>query len=124
MLGITWKCKNCNNEVIITDDWEFYLDGSQKRKRYGYPVPLSQEGVEGVKGFSADLYCPKCKDVRDVIIEEFKKAAKQSCPNGDKLEIEPVCNICGTKVKKSLNDSDLCPKCNTGTFKLHNIWTS
>ncbi len=112
MVGITWKCKKCNYEVIITDGWEFYRDECGNRKRYSHPCPISKKGVKSIRGFSADLYCPKCKDVKDIIIEEFGKSATQDC------------NVCGTKLKRSLDESDLCPRCSTGTFQFQNIWTS
>ena len=124
MLGITWKCKNCNHEVIVTDGWEFYLDRGQKRKRYSPPLPISSRSIGDVEGFSSDLYCPKCQDVRDVVIEDFKNAVTAGRQEAIKSETQPVCDICGTKVKRSLDESDLCPRCNTGTFKLHNIWES
>ena len=74
MLGLTWKCKNCNYEVLITDGWEFSRDHSQKRKRYSTPIPISSPVIADVEGFSSDLYCPQCQDVRDVVVEDFKSA--------------------------------------------------
>jgi hypothetical protein len=112
MVGMTWNCKKCNYEVIITDGWEFYRDQSGKLKRYSHPCLISVEGIKGIRGFSADLYCPTCKDIKNAIVEEFGKVVTQTC------------DICGTKLKKSLDDSDLCPQCNSGTFIFRDIWTS
>jgi Zn finger protein HypA/HybF involved in hydrogenase expression len=123
MLGLTWKCKNCNHEVIVTDGWEFYLDKSQKRQRYSSPVPILSQSIAEVEGFSSDLYCPQCQDVRDVVVEDFRSAVTIGRQDAGKAETQPVCDICGTMVKRSL-DADRCPKCNTGTFRLHNIWES
>jgi rubredoxin len=124
MLGLTWKCKNCNYEVLITDGWEFSRDQSRKRKRYSSPVPISSHAIADVEGFSSDLYCPQCQDVRDVVIEDFKSALTSERQDACQSETQPVCDVCGTQVKRALDASDLCPKCQTGTFKLHNIWES
>jgi rubrerythrin len=124
MLGLTWKCKNCSYEVVITDGWEFYLDGSHKRQRYTSPLPIVSPGIANVEGFSSDLYCPHCQDVRDVVIEDFGKTVKPDGRDADKSETQPLCDICGTRVKRALDASDRCPKCTTGTFKLHNVWES
>jgi hypothetical protein len=124
MLGLTWKCKNCNYEVLITDGYEFYLDRSRKHKRCTSPVPIISRGIADVEGFSSDLYCTKCQDARDMVVEEFGKLPKPGGLDADTSETHPVCDICGTNVKRSLDVSDRCLKCNTGTFKLHNIWTS
>jgi len=112
MVGMIWKCNNCNYEVIITDGWEFYRDQYGNRKRFSRPYPISNEGIKKIEGFSGDLFCPKCKIVRDVIIEEFGKTDSHNCPD------------CGSELKRSLDDTDLCPRCSKGLFKFRDIWTS
>jgi hypothetical protein len=81
-------------------------------------------GLEDVEGFSSDLYCPQCQDVRDVVVEDFKSAVTTGREDAVKARTQPICDICGTQVKRALDASDLCPKCKGGTFRLHNIWES
>jgi hypothetical protein len=59
-----------------------------------------------------------------VVIEDFKKAGIAGRQNAGQAETQPLCDICGTKVKRSLEASKFVPNCQTGTFKLHNIWES
>jgi rubrerythrin len=81
--------------------------------------------IADVEGFSSDLYCPQCQDVRDVVVEDFKSAATAGRQDATgQPETQTVCDVCGTHVKRALDASDRCPKCQTGTFRLHNIWES
>jgi hypothetical protein len=60
-----------------------------------------------------------------VVVEDFRNGvtAGREYATG-RSEAQPVCDICGTQVKRALDASDRCPKCQTGTFRLHNIWQS
>ena len=69
-----WECNICGHKVRTNGSWEFYRDASGQRQYYGHPIAKSREALKrGVKGFSENLYCRKCDEVRDIIVYEFEK---------------------------------------------------
>ena len=71
-VGYIYECDKCSYSVSTSGPWEFYRDSKDKRKPYGHPGPDSKEAKErGIYGFSADLYCPKCDKIFDVVLLEF-----------------------------------------------------
>jgi len=71
------KCTNCGYSVRTSGLWEFYRDKEGNKKPYGHPGPVSKEAEKrGIYGFSANVYCPKCDEVFDLIVVEFEKPIK------------------------------------------------
>jgi hypothetical protein len=128
--GYTWKCKTCGNEITLSGPWEFYRDNEGKRKPYGHPTPNTEEARKaGVKGFSEALYCSKCREVRDAITQEFRKPVINDnhwirSYDDDCIRVEPKCDKCGMGLKGNLEEKDICPKCNKGTFEVSDRWIS
>ena len=115
-----WRCKKCGYTVTISGNHEFYQDDACKRKPYGHPVPLSEDAKgHGVKGFFVNYYCPKCREIRDAIIKEFRQSVFDDwwIKAIDCQKSEPLCDKCGARLKESLDESDICPRCNKGIFQ-------
>jgi len=88
-----FECSNCGYTVRTSGLWEFYRDDSGQRQYYGHPIAKSLEARQrGVNGFSENLYCYKCDEVRDVIVYEFEK------PMND---LEAWCEIVKPDYRKS-----------------------
>ena len=67
-------CNQCSYFVATSGPWEFYRDDKGKREFYGHPSPLSEEAIKrGVWGMSADLFCPHCGVLYDIIVVEFRE---------------------------------------------------
>lgn len=133
--GYDWKCNHCGNQIRTGGLWEFYRDELGLRHPYGHPVPVSKEAIKsGVQGFFGEWYCPKCREVRNIVAVEFvepKNGSLDACKAGlsDKIEApkreyEAVCDRCNTPLKDHLDKSDICPKCNTGYFKEYSRFMS
>jgi len=70
--GYKFECDRCGYIVETMGPSEFYRDGQRNRKPYGHPLPFPGEALDyGVKGLSADLYCPFCKKIFDMVMVEF-----------------------------------------------------
>jgi len=117
-----WKCEQCGYIVCISGLWEFYRDDMGLRHFYGHPIPSSLEAAEsGVKGFTIDAYCPECREIRTAVVAEFgnsKNRALDAWLSVKHDKYEAPCDKCGTPLKNSLAESDVCPKCNKGHFKI------
>lgn len=96
----TFECSSCGYTVRTSGSWEFYRDESGQRKLYGHPRAgpmmtrksimkirdksrrrellvhfeswLKRQPSLTVDGFSENLYCRQCDEIRDVIIYEFE----------------------------------------------------
>lgn len=132
--GYIHKCSHCAYIFRTSGPWEFYRDKNGKRKPYGHPAPISKQARErGIYGLSADIYCPECDSVHDLVIVEFKK------PNDNSLDVwtgnfEPVneeddvkCPECGNRRLVFVPDEDKevkCPHCEEGYLKGYQEWIS
>lgn len=106
-------------------------------KPYGHPVAFSREAEErGIAGLHADLYCPACDRVHDLIVVEFKR------PTSDKLAmwagaVEPTEHYAREDVVRcpGCGRTDLllgpeegrevpCPRCSRGRLKGEMEWIS
>lgn len=68
----SFTCGECGYTVTTSGPWEFYRDEDGARHPYGHPGPASREARErGVWGLSAELYCPDCDEVHDIVVVEF-----------------------------------------------------
>jgi Zn finger protein HypA/HybF involved in hydrogenase expression len=117
-----WRCEQCGYTLCISGLWEFYRDDMGLRRFYGHPGASSPEAAEsGVKGFTTDDYCPKCREIRTVVVLEFvnpKNRALDAWLSVKQNQYQTLCDRCGTPLKNSLEESDVCPKCNKGHFKI------
>ena len=69
--GYVYRCDDCGYSVRTSGPHEFYRDKKGRRKPYGHPTPASREAEQrGIYGFSAEMYCPHCDQVYDVIMFE------------------------------------------------------
>jgi len=65
----THRCSECDYSFETSGPWEFYRTDDGSIKAYGHPVPGSLEAQQrGVYGLRAEVYCPACDDVMDVIL--------------------------------------------------------
>ncbi len=114
-----YECNYCHYKVTTGGLLEFYRDESGIKKRYGHPLPFSEEAQKcGMKGFSVEAYCLNCKKIFDVIKTEFKNSSIHE----GKPEIlihyrEFICPECNEKLYEFL-DNVKCPKCEDGVFKV------
>lgn len=120
--GTVWKCDKCGYQLRTSALWEFYVDEFGLRQKYGHPGPNSEQAKNaGVRGFSVQWYCSRCRSVRDVSVLEFDKAqpgslgalGTYSFTDKPCQEFEAVCDKCGTKLIDEL-EGELCPKCGKG----------
>lgn len=133
--GYTYKCDNCGYSVSTSGPWEFYRDSKGNRKPYGHPVPTCEEAKErGIYGFSADVYCPKCDRIFDVVLVEFTAPTRDyflawggwgemEAVFGQKGSLEcPECHaanlIWDTKTAREV----ACPRCREGMLKGEMTW--
>ncbi len=126
-------CTECGYEVETSGLHEFYRDKSGKRKLYGHPIPTSKEAEErGIYGFSAELYCPICDEVFDLIVVEYKRPCKEELnylkvwfdmvePKDEYREDDEVrCPKCGNTelILEPEEDEEVkCPRCKRGILK-------
>lgn len=76
--GYIHKCDKCGYTVHTSGPWEFYRDSNGERKEYGHPTPFSKEAeLCGISGLSGELYCPKCDQVWDLVLVEYKSPIKE-----------------------------------------------
>lgn len=69
-------CGTCGHSVSTSGPWEFYRDAAGERHEYGHPVPVSEEAARaGIAGLSAELWCPHCDRVHDLVVVEFEQPA-------------------------------------------------
>jgi hypothetical protein len=114
-----WECTYCTNEIKLHVGFEFYRDAKGQLRPYGHPTPISADAKYfGIKGYYSELYCPKCRKIKNVIVLEYEE------PNGwDKriIDIEDEdkhCIVCGSILLEKPEDLNECPNCNTGHFFL------
>lgn len=139
-----YECDGCGNVVETSGLWEFYRDATGARKLYGHPVPVSDEAVQmGVAGLSAELYCPLCDEVHDLVVVEFKQPYKGQLfwlemgePKDEYQREDAVkCPDCGnTDLILGPNDEEasyfdarmsmLCPRCKKGRLSVGMQWIS
>jgi predicted RNA-binding Zn-ribbon protein involved in translation (DUF1610 family) len=110
-----WKCESCGWTINTSGPHEFYRDNAGIRKPYGHPSPISEEAKkQGVKGFYIKGYCPTCDEAREAITVEFDDTVHRNwwieSLRKDVRHIEPICNVCHTKIIKEFY-SKPCPKC-------------
>jgi rubrerythrin len=123
--GTVWKCDKCDYTMRTSGLWEYFIDEFGLRQKYGHPLPTSKAAKNaGVRGFSVQWYCPRCRSVRDVAVIEFDKAQSGSLgalgaysfTDTPRQEFDPVCDKCGAKLIDNL-ENEPCPKCNVGHFE-------
>ncbi|MFA5054556.1 MAG: hypothetical protein WC562_00035 [Dehalococcoidia bacterium] len=96
----TFECSSCGYTVRTSGPWEFYRDESGQRQPYGHPRAgpmmtrksimkirdktrrremltqfeswLKRQPSSTVNGFSENLYCRQCDEVRYAVIYEFE----------------------------------------------------
>ena len=124
--GYYYECDKCKHFFETSGLNEFYRDAEGRRKLYGHPVPMSREAEErGIHGLSAELYCPKCDKVYDLIVQEFETPtwlvwAHPPEPKDEyKQEGAVKCPDCGnTDLVLDNRDRDAvplpCPRCPDG----------
>lgn len=126
----TLRCDKCGYSVRTSGPWEFYRDESGTRKPYGHPAPCSREAARrGIYGLSADLYCPACDSVSDVILVEFKQPSSESlsvwggqCEPMDEYKREgavrcPNCNNQRMTLSGDESGEVSCPRCSGGVLR-------
>ena len=58
------------------DPWEIYRDAAGEWHDYGHPIPVSEEAARtGIAGLSAELWCPHCDRIPDLVVVEFERPA-------------------------------------------------
>jgi Zn finger protein HypA/HybF involved in hydrogenase expression len=123
-----WRCEECGFELCISGLWEFYRDEMGLRRAYGHPIASSSEAVEsGIKGFTTDAYCPECRDIRSVVVSEFEKPKSRALEAWKYIkgyEYKALCDRCGTPLKYRIEESNVCPNCNKGHFKISHRYIS
>jgi len=128
--GQNWKCTNCDYEVCISGFWGFYRDNKGNLKGYSDPVPEpTVDEKVGSGGTYVEWYCPKCKEIQLGILIEFGEVKimpyhKIRRIDSDSILFFPTCDKCGTELKNTLDETDICPKCNKGIFKKGGRWYS
>lgn len=133
--GYAYLCNGCGYSVSTSGPWEFYRDSQGNRKPYGHPVPTSQEARErGICGFSADMYCPKCDKIFDIILSEFKGPpndyfsawAAWREPGGELKDAGrvkcPECHDTNLIWNTKETEKVVCPRCKEGTMLGIAIW--
>jgi len=144
--GYRYECDNCGHTVETSGPWEFYRDATGARKPFGHPVPISEEAVRmGIAGLSAELYCPLCDKVHDLVAVEFKRPYQGRWFWLEAGEVEPKdefkredavkCPDCGnSELILGPEDEDspgfnarmsiLCPRCKKGKLSGGMAWIS
>jgi len=125
--GIEWKCTVCGHTFRTCGTQPFYRNEKNERKPHGYPEPLSEEAANaGIKGFWVEWYCPECKCAQDAVLIEYEAHRKDrtawSGIRDKHTRQQPVCPKCGTNLKVFLDEEDICPKCDKGTFEISCFW--
>jgi hypothetical protein len=70
--GYEYQCDHCGLEIRLSGLWEFYRDELGLRHPYGHPFACCEEAERsGVSGFYIEMYCPKCRSVRNIVVIEF-----------------------------------------------------
>jgi predicted RNA-binding Zn-ribbon protein involved in translation (DUF1610 family) len=122
--GFIYKCNNCGEAVTLSGLFEYYIDESGRRKRYGHLNQSDKAKQNGVMGFSVEWYCCKCQKVREVVVVEYSSPRNDpldSClaysdPAVEHKYFLAVCNKCNSVLVENLNGLP-CPKCGIGKFK-------
>ena len=122
--GVIYKCNNCGYAVTLSGLFEYYIDESGLRKRYGHLGRSAEAKQTGVMGFSVEWYCCKCQKVREAVVVEYcspRNGPLDSCLAYTNLNVEhkyflAVCDKCGSVLVEDM-DNLPCPKCKVGKFK-------
>jgi len=122
--GVIYKCNNCGEAVTLSGLFEYYIDESGLRKRYGHLNRSDKAKQTGVMGFSVEWYCRQCQKVREAVVVEFsspRNGPLDSClaysdPAVEHKYFLAVCNKCNSVLVENLNGLP-CPKCGIGKFK-------
>jgi len=122
-----FKCTCCDYSFSTSGPWEFYRNAKGKRKPFGHPVPVSKEAAQrGIYGLSADLYCPQCDRIFDVILVEFKRPSSESlavwlgkCEPKEEYQQAnavncPACKSTDLILEPSDERTLTCPRCRKG----------
>jgi predicted RNA-binding Zn-ribbon protein involved in translation (DUF1610 family) len=110
--------------VTVSSGWEYYIDSNGIRKKCGHPAMSIEAKKFGVKGFTAEWYCPKCHQLRDAVIAEFsspRNGSLDACLAYNDPAVEhkyflAICDACGSVLVENLNGLP-CPKCGKGKIK-------
>jgi hypothetical protein len=122
--GTVWKCNQCGFVIRTSGLWEYFIDEFGLRQKYGHPLPISKAAINaGVRGFSVQWYCSRCRSVRDISVLEFDKPqpgslgalGAYSFTDTPLQEFEAVCDKCSEKLIDDL-ENEVCPRCNAGHF--------
>ena len=126
--GQNWKCTNCDYEVCICGFWGFYRDNKGNLKGYSDPVPEpTVDEKPGSGGTSVYWYCPRCKESKSGIWIEYGEIQimpfqKVISVDSERTIFTPTCDKSGTELKDTLDETDICPKCNKGILKKGDSW--
>ena len=125
--GYWFKCDNCGYSFETSGLHEFYRDRQGNRKPYGHPCAISMEAqMSGIHGLSADLYCPTCDKVHDLVVVEYKRPTGDTnamragrCEPSEDSPKEVKCPDCGnTELVLGYREAPQlpCPRCGKGTL--------
>lgn len=131
------KCDHCGYSVQTLGLNEFYRDARGRRRPHGHPTPISREAERsGIAGFSAELYCPRCDRVYDLVVVEFERPAARSLdawmgwvkPKEQYSREDAVrCPDCGNAellLGPPEGKPPMCPRCGRGRLISEEIWIS
>lgn len=130
--GYAFTCSNCNYKVNTSGAWEFYRDDEGKIMHYGHPCPVSGAARKaGIWGLLAQVYCPGCRETKEVILEEYIKPVKESfLVWSRRVELRPeyhhapTCPDCNNPVYLGNLEGITCPMCQKGSFAGGMEWIS
>jgi hypothetical protein len=120
-----FQCQACGFDVELIGAKEFYLTPEGERTDYEYPAPDTYEWpVKRVSGLWNRVWCPACRDTRNLVIAELPEPAEHPVQvfllaeaegrSGD--EVGP-CPVCGAATLNDLEDLP-CPRCDTGRLTM------
>jgi hypothetical protein len=120
-----FQCAGCGNDIELVGAKEYSIAPDGARVDYYYPEPGTYEWpVKRVSGLWNHVWCPACRDIRQIVIAELPEPAEHPVQafllaeaegrSGD--EVGP-CPVCGTMTLHDL-EGQPCPRCPEGRLTL------